>query len=480
MIIVKNKILRHAELVPSALQFRLGSAKGVLVLDPNLTGKTLTLRPSQVKFDSENVRSLDIITTSTKPIYCYINRPLIALLEHHEVPNESYLEFLFRNLSRILDVELSEHSILDSCVRYDLLTTAIAYASAYILRGIKHHARIRIPGSYTLIGVSDEWGCLKEGETYATIFDPRTNERVAVEGRVLITRSPQIHPGEVQFATAVRRPELKHLTNVVVFSCRGDRSLPSCLGGGDLDGDIYNIILVKSLHPPKAFTAETGAYKSLAPDIRQKPCGKAEVADLVNFVRPLFRSIGYICTLHLRISDLKGLDCDECLLLVEKASHAVDYPKVGTPVSLASLPSPTDRHRRPDYLFGEGVSPNEGRGYYTSRKIFGILYRSVPVDEYHPCKDETGIIDHKLLDDLLRLHLYMADDLNVDPDEELLEEMRHVLDEYCQQLLSIAKAYTVSKGSAARLSESELVCGCIIEWYIDHGKRMETTKSMNL
>lgn len=74
----------------------------------------------------------------------------------------------------------------------------------------------------------------------------------------------------------------------------------------------------------------------------------------------------------------------------------------------------------------------------------------------------------------------MADDLNVDPDEELLEEMRHVLDEYCQQLLSIAKAYTVSKGSAARLSESELVCGCIIEWYIDHGKRMETTKSMNL
>ncbi len=295
MIVVKEKILRRAEAVPSALQFRLGGAKGILVLDPNLTGKTLTLRPSQIKFDSENMRSLDVITTSAKPIYCYLNRPLIALLEHHKVPNKSFkvlqdhainearhirqsldaaattfahhglggsfhLESLFRNMSRILKVELSEQSDLDSYVRYDLLTTVITYASTYVLRVIKHHARIRIPGSYTLIGVSDEWDCLKEGEIYVTIFDPRTNESVAVEGRVLVTRSPQIHPGDVQFATAVRRPELKHLTNVVVFSCRcvasmastsvshsgvirGNRSLPSCLGGGDLDGDIYNIIL---------------------------------------------------------------------------------------------------------------------------------------------------------------------------------------------------------------------------------------------
>ena len=28
-----------------------------------------------------------------------------------------------------------------------------------------------------------------------------------------------------------------------MFHGRGDRSLPSMLGGGDLDGDIYNLIL---------------------------------------------------------------------------------------------------------------------------------------------------------------------------------------------------------------------------------------------
>ncbi|KAK0497224.1 RdRP-domain-containing protein [Armillaria luteobubalina] len=512
MIVVKDKILRRTEAVPSALQFRLGGAKGVLVLDPTLIGMTLTLRPSQIKFDSENMRSLDVITTSAKPISCYLNRPLIALLEHHKVPKRSFkvlqdhainearhirqsldaaattfthhglggsfhLESLFRNMSRILRVELSEQSDSDTCVRFDLLTTAITYASTYILRVIKHHARIRVPGSYTLLGVSDEWDCLQEGEIYVTIFDPRTNERVDVEGRVIVTRSPQIHPGDVQFATAVRRPELNHLTNVVVFSCR---SLPSCLGGGDLDGDIYNIILDKSLHPPQGFTARPGAYKRLAPDIRSYPCGKQDVA---NFVIRYIQSdiLGYICTLHLRISDLKGLGCEDCLILAEKASHAVDYPKVGTPVNMKDLPKPTDRHRRPDYMSGEGVNPNDngGRGFYPSKKILGILYRRVPVEESHPHQDEAGFVDHELLDDLLEPHLNVVDDLNMDPDENDLEEMRQILDEYCQQLSAIAKAHTVSKGFASHLSEAELVCGCIMEHYTDHKKRMETAKSMN-
>jgi hypothetical protein len=34
----------------------------------------------------------------------------------------------------------------------------------------------------------------------------------------LNTQSPQVHLGDVQFVTAVRRPELNHLRNVVVFS----------------------------------------------------------------------------------------------------------------------------------------------------------------------------------------------------------------------------------------------------------------------
>ncbi|KAK0488742.1 RdRP-domain-containing protein [Armillaria novae-zelandiae] len=511
--IVKEKVVRRAKFVPSALQFRLGGAKGVLFMDPSLTGKTLTIRPSQTKFDSENIRSLDITTTSAKPIYCYLNRPMIALLEHHDVPHKSFkdlqeqaiaevrhikksldaaattfthhglgasfhLESLFRNMARTLQVELSEDFDSESGVHYGLLKTVIAYGATHILREIKHRARIRVPGSYTLIGVSDEWDCLEEGQVYATIFDPRTNERVAVEGRILVTRSPQIHPGDIQFAMAVRRPELNHLVNVIVFSCKGSRSLPSCLGGGDLDGDIYNVILDNTLYPPRWFTAEPGEYKPLPPDIRDNVCGKTEVAEFViNYIKSDL--LGYISTLHLRISDLKGVDCNECLFLAEKASHAVDYPKVGTPVSFLELPRPADL-RQPDYLSGEGVNPDEGRRHYPSKKILGILYRSVPVDEYHPRRREAEIVDHELLDALLEPRLNVAYDLSMDPDENDLEEMRHILDEYCQQLLAIAKAHTVHKLSSAHLSEAELVCGCIMEHYYDHKKRRETTASMNL
>ncbi len=182
----------------------------------------------------------------------------------------------------------------------------------------------------------------------------------------------------------------------------------------------------------------------------------------------------------MRISDLKGVDCEECLLLAEKASHAVDYPKVGTPVSFSELPRPTDPQRRPDYQSGEGVNPDEGERFYPSKKILGILYRSVPVDEYHPRKGEAELVDDELLDNLLGPRLNVAYDLSMEPNKYDLQQMRHNLDEYCQQLLAIAKAHTVHKFSTKHLSEAELVCGCIMERYSDQKKRRETTASMNL
>lgn len=42
---------------------------------------------------------------------------------------------------------------------------------------------------------------------------------------------------------------LKKLRNAVVFSQRGTRDLPSQLSGGDLDGDLYNVIWDRSLIP---------------------------------------------------------------------------------------------------------------------------------------------------------------------------------------------------------------------------------------
>ena len=49
-------------------------------------------------------------------------------------------------------------------------------------------------------------------------------------------------PGDVQFVDAIGRPPsdspfaLERWTNCLVFSSTGDRSVPSMLAGGDLDG----------------------------------------------------------------------------------------------------------------------------------------------------------------------------------------------------------------------------------------------------
>jgi hypothetical protein len=226
--------------------------QGVIFVDPTLTGKVLCLRKSQTKFETNGTLTLDIASTSSRPIRMFLNRPLIMLLEHLGVEDKMFIELqndairsvestrssfqeasklfqqhgfgasfrlasLFNNL--VNQLKLPDDYISPRILQCDLITTSLAYAATHVLRELKFRGRIAVPGSFTLIGVSDEWGCLREGEIYATIRDERNGIHQAVEGRVLITRSPQIHPGDVQFVTAVRRPELRHLNNVVVFSC---------------------------------------------------------------------------------------------------------------------------------------------------------------------------------------------------------------------------------------------------------------------
>ncbi|KAF7310495.1 RdRP-domain-containing protein [Mycena chlorophos] len=507
---------------PSAIQFRCSGAKGVLVANPELPSRTITLRPSQRKFIADDVRTLDIATTSAKPILTYLNRPLIALLEHHGVEKEAFLRLqrraidevhqmndslrwasqifaqhglgsafrlpsLFNNVRNQLGLEVGDWE--DHTAFHDqMIKTSIAYATMHILREIKHRGHVLIPGSYTLIGVVDEWDCLEEGEIYATVVDDRNGVNQAITGRVLITRSPQIHPGDAQFVRAVRRPQLAHLTNVVVFSCKGYRSLPSMLGGGDLDGDIYNLILDETLYPPKGYTAEPGEYAAIPPKITEDPC---TVSDVIDFVIDYIKSdlLGLISILHLRISDTKGFDNADCLKLAELASHAVDFQKRGVPVSFADLPK-APSSLKPDYLSGEGIDPTESmrNKYYPSSKALGHLYRNVPpLEDYRP----TEYYDLEMRrGDTRKIHLALRSvglrrlglpSLDSTVPEELKQQMEVIMDKYSYQLLDIAKANTTSKRSDRHhLSEAELVSGTIQERYADHRKRKEAIAAMNL
>ena len=261
---VKN---RYSNLcaTPSCIQFRLGGAKGVVVQDPTLDGKVICLRPSQIKFDGLDNLTLDIQSTSSRPKPMFLNRPLIMLLEHlgvvpdviidlqstsirevqamqtslsqatkvflqHNLGASYHLPSLFNNIFKYLGLDIYDHP--NSRLHHHLVEEALYCAATHALREIKYRAHIVVPGSVTLIGVSDEYNCLAEGEIYATVYDESKEIEYSIEGRVLITRSPQVHPGDVQFVTAVCRPELNHLKNVVVFSCR-------CVSSPQQNGDQY-------------------------------------------------------------------------------------------------------------------------------------------------------------------------------------------------------------------------------------------------
>lgn len=243
---------------PSAYQFRLGGAKGMVVQDPTLEGRVVYLRPSQVKFDAPENRTFDIQSTSLRPKAMFLNRPLIVLLEFLGASSERVLELqdrsineaqsiqrsfmnaskvlhqhglgtsfhlpsLLRNMSTILNLKIYGERVESDeaeSLYNDLIANTLHCAETHILRELKYRAHIAVPGSFTLLGVSDEWDCLDEGEIFATVYDEKTKLYQEITGTVAITRSPQIHPGDVQTVTAVRRRELEHLTNVVVFSCR--------------------------------------------------------------------------------------------------------------------------------------------------------------------------------------------------------------------------------------------------------------------
>jgi len=239
---------------PSAFQFRLGGGKGMVVQDPTLEGRVVCLRPSQVKFEAPENRTFDIQSTSLRPKAMFLNRPLIVLLEHlgaskdriielqdcsideaqsirqsfsdaskvlqqHGLGMSFHLPSLLRNMSKVLNLKMYNETDSDSLYN-DLIVSTLHCAETHMLRELKYRAHIRVPGSFTLLGVSDEWDCLEEGEIFATVHDEKTKVYKEITGTIAITRSPQIHPGDVRSVTAVRRRELKHLTNVVVFSCR--------------------------------------------------------------------------------------------------------------------------------------------------------------------------------------------------------------------------------------------------------------------
>ncbi|KAK3905375.1 RNA dependent RNA polymerase-domain-containing protein [Staphylotrichum tortipilum] len=381
---------------PTAFQVRRAGAKGMLTVDPLLQGGSMCVRPSMVKFES-NDRELEICDVASKPMPMVLNRQLIKILEDMGAPDTWFLNLQGRELRRLRGItatvyntanflrsqKIGESIQLSGLLRH-VEAMGIDYRTDAFLRGavevvllrelrlLKRRARIPVGKGMTLFGVMDETGFLEENQVYVTYDDESRHSEPPGPGQVIVTRSPALHPGDVQLATNRLPPHdghpLAYHRNCIVFSKWGNRDLPSQLSGGDLDGDVFHVIW-----DPEVIETVTTFSPADYPRVSPLELGRlVEAADIANFFVDFMQTdhLGVIATRHMVLADQRDhgtLDPD-CIKLAELHSSAVDFSKTG-------------RAWRPDFLSDDKDDEDNEEGprfrYYESDKILGQLFRAV-------------------------------------------------------------------------------------------------------
>ncbi|KAL9096449.1 MAG: hypothetical protein Q9165_001446 [Trypethelium subeluteriae] len=442
----EHKISRT--LRPTLIQIRFGGAKGMISLDTRLQGEVLNLRKSMIKFESKDDWDLEICGEATRPLPMFLNRPLIKILEDLGVEAQTFLGLQTERINELRTLmthpinaekfleenHIGRSSQIPSLIRMlneidliyqadEFLTQFVEMAIIHQLREMKYRGRIRLDKTQgvTLYGIMDETGYLNEGEIYVPIERKGEGRSVLTDGKVAITRSPAMHPGDVQLVHATDVPEdspLNALKNCVVFSSRGRRDLPSQLSGGDLDGDQYHIIFAQGLLPTQTYPAAN--YPRVAAASIDRP---VEIQDMTNFFVEFMENdrLGQISNMHMQLADQKELGVlhPDCVTLAELASTAVDFSKTGIRITKTSKANmtrlPKYSRSRPDFMAPGPRVKMQGRLefdkedeemekddllsqddagflYYPSHKALGRLYRAI--DEHKFLQEVRGDAQH--------------------------------------------------------------------------------------
>ncbi|QSZ33846.1 hypothetical protein DSL72_005419 [Monilinia vaccinii-corymbosi] len=434
---------------PTCFQIRYQGAKGMISLDTRLPGYCLRLRDSMIKFGGSLSNDLEICGGAYKPLPMYLNRQFIKILEDLGVKPEYFMKLQRKEVSRLRAITanpinastflyrkkvgdvallsyLTEHcSSLGLDFRNDKFLRDVLEMAVFMeLRTLKHKARIPFEDGYHLHGLMDETGILKEGEVYCCwLKDGKRTTLVAP--KVVITRAPALHPGDVQLVNAVDVPSdspLKKLYNCICFSQKGARDLPSQLSGGDLDGDLYYVMFDEEL---KLKRTETPAdYPRLPPlDIGRIVTQKDMAEFFLTFMKT--DQLGVIANRHQVYADQSewGTRSSQCLKLAELHSTAVDFSKTGIPADVNGADVPRSTLWRPDFMasgphikisnqpkdsieLAKEYAPIEVMDeedeisnikYYESPKACGQLYRDIDERQFF---DEIKRINSQADDDI--------------------------------------------------------------------------------
>lgn len=277
---------------PSAFQIRYGGYKGVIAVDRKSFRK-LSLRSSMLKFESQN-RMLNV-TRWSESMPCYLNREIVSLLSTLGVEDENFeallnehihlLDKMLTDQQAALDVlesvgGLGNKSILARMLLQGYQPNMEPYLSMMLqayresqLSDIRTRCRIFVPKARVLIGCLDETGVLNYGQVYVRVTmtkaelkcsDERFFRKVddttsVVIGKVIVTKNPCLHPGDIRVLDAVYDDDLeeKGLVDCILFPQKGERyeahllfsSHSPCLSLSiRAYSDTHYIIAVKYLH----------------------------------------------------------------------------------------------------------------------------------------------------------------------------------------------------------------------------------------
>jgi hypothetical protein len=339
----------------------------MISLDSRLKGDVLRLRePSMVKFKTSNAWNIELCGSGVRALPMFLNRQLIKILEDLDVAPKYLLEMqkeevdALRAVSRspVLAANFLERANLSQSTRTPfLIRTLVRLGVPFLsdeflrrmieltvlvkLRELKYKARIRVHQGVTLFGIMDETNTLNEGEIYCPYVNSNGQREVLIGENIIVTRSPALHPGDIQLVNAVDVPKdspLCELHNCIAFSQRGERDLPSKLSGGDLDGDLYNIIWDQRLTLDKNRRPLQTALPADYPRVPEMQLDRLVTReDIVNHFLTFMQQdqLGYIATAHQIVADQLTLGTFDrgCLTLAHLHSTAVDFSKTGIPVS---------------------------------------------------------------------------------------------------------------------------------------------------
>ncbi|KAG8895265.1 hypothetical protein FRB99_000672 [Tulasnella sp. 403] len=505
------EIRLKGRIAPRAYQIRLGGCKGVVSVDHRLQGRRICIRPSMKKFNAPNSRGIEISEAFDTPIPFHLNRPLIMLLDNLGVttaPFLKYLDIALETIHKMLNTPnrsaalMQEHGLgksykiplfLTRLERYGLtalhehdpfIRKLLIYAKYHVKRELRYHARIPVPDCWTLVGVADVHNVLQPGEVFGQLIIVRVHQAVQIheafslacirrvgeepiwlEGRVSVSRSPTVHPGDVQCVNAIGKPEpgspydIEDLANCLVFSVKGSRPLSTCLGGGDLDGDKYDIITVPELQPEN--NQRAAAYTAPPTYKLDRKCTMDDIADfVVDFMNN--DCVGLIATNHLRLADERpeGVRDAACMKLADLHSVAIDFLKNGEGIrDLDNLPKPT---RKPDWACSESEDPDDGY-HYPSLRVLGYLFRHVelgsnPVEE-PPLLNNDFRQDDEVWKALSSRVLPLIKPFQKQVDETEFEELFY---RYIYDLKYQCVAHNLQQSPSGRLTEEEVTLGSIL------------------